>query len=197
MNAITCNACNAILNYACHGLQCHTKFWPTQSFTHTISLSKSLNSTGEIGRIGRQRAERHRYFNIKFFGQMPPMRPIYPVEFQLLRVILSGDTEHTHQVPRLVVKRFLHCVHAATLSTSMNIHLMHILLHCSQVGLYNSTVPSTTNVYPPLSSSRAYIIPLSLVQPTCILHCSQVGLYNSTVPSTTNVYPPLFSSRPI
>ena len=30
------------------------------------------NSTGEIGRIGRHRAETHRHFNIRVFGQMPP-----------------------------------------------------------------------------------------------------------------------------
>ena len=30
------------------------------------------NSTGKIGRIWRHRAETHRYFNVRFFGQMPP-----------------------------------------------------------------------------------------------------------------------------
>ena len=32
----------------------------------------SWNFTGEIRHIGRHRAETHRYFNIRFFGQMPP-----------------------------------------------------------------------------------------------------------------------------
>ena len=36
------------------------------------------NSTEEIGRIGRHRAETHRYFNIRFFGQMPPDASDFP-----------------------------------------------------------------------------------------------------------------------
>ena len=43
----------------------------------------SWNSTGEIGRIGWHRAETHRYFNIRFSARCRPMRPIFPVEFQL------------------------------------------------------------------------------------------------------------------
>ena len=38
----------------------------------------SWNSTGEIGRIGRHRPETHRYFNIRFFGQMSPDAPDFP-----------------------------------------------------------------------------------------------------------------------
>ena len=40
--------------------------------------TKSWNSTGEIGRIGRHRAETHRYFNIRFVGQMPPDASDFP-----------------------------------------------------------------------------------------------------------------------
>ena len=39
---------------------------------------RALNSTGEIGRIGRHRAETHRYFNIRFFGPMPPDASDFP-----------------------------------------------------------------------------------------------------------------------
>ena len=38
----------------------------------------SWNSTGEIGRIGRHRAETHRYCNIRGFGQMPPDASDFP-----------------------------------------------------------------------------------------------------------------------
>ena len=38
----------------------------------------SWNSTGEIGRIGRHRAETHRYFNIRVFGPMPPDASDFP-----------------------------------------------------------------------------------------------------------------------
>ena len=38
----------------------------------------SWNSTGEIGRIGGHRDETHRYFNIRFFGQMPPDASDFP-----------------------------------------------------------------------------------------------------------------------
>ena len=38
----------------------------------------SWNSTGEIGRIGRHRAETHRYFNIRGFGQMSPDASDFP-----------------------------------------------------------------------------------------------------------------------
>ena len=51
----------------------------------------SWNSTGKIGRIGRHRAETHRYFNIRFFGPMPPDAsdfpggiPVYPDEVHLV-----------------------------------------------------------------------------------------------------------------
>ena len=37
-----------------------------------VPTTYSWNSTGEIGHIGRHRAETHRYFNIRVFGQMPP-----------------------------------------------------------------------------------------------------------------------------
>ena len=36
------------------------------------------NSTREIRRIGRHRAETHRYFNIRFVGQMPPDASDFP-----------------------------------------------------------------------------------------------------------------------
>ena len=41
-------------------------------------MAKSWNSTGEIGRIGRHRAETHRYFNTRFFGQMPSDASNFP-----------------------------------------------------------------------------------------------------------------------
>ena len=36
------------------------------------------DSTGKIGGIGRHLAETHRYFNIRFFGQMPPDGSDFP-----------------------------------------------------------------------------------------------------------------------
>ena len=38
----------------------------------------SWNSTGEMGRIGRHRANTHRYFHIRFFGPMPPDASDFP-----------------------------------------------------------------------------------------------------------------------
>ena len=38
----------------------------------------SWYSTGEIGRIGRHRAETRRYFNIRFFGPIPPDASDFP-----------------------------------------------------------------------------------------------------------------------
>ena len=56
----------------------HPRWYPgVPRCTQVVQLSLSWNSTGKIG---RHRTETHRPFNIRFFG---PMRPIFPVEFQL------------------------------------------------------------------------------------------------------------------
>ena len=47
----------------------------------------SWNSTEEIGRIGRHRAETHRYFNIRFFGQMPPDASDFPGGIPAIEVV--------------------------------------------------------------------------------------------------------------
>ena len=44
----------------------------------TRRYSLSWNSTGEIGRIGRHRAETRRHFNIRFFGPIPPDASDFP-----------------------------------------------------------------------------------------------------------------------
>ena len=44
----------------------------------SVNPTLSWNSTGEIGRIGRHQAETHRYFNIRFFGQMPADASDFP-----------------------------------------------------------------------------------------------------------------------
>ena len=43
-----------------------------------LKMALSWNSTGEIGRIGRHRAETRRHFNIRFFGPIPPDASDFP-----------------------------------------------------------------------------------------------------------------------
>ena len=54
-------------------------------------IEQSWNSTGKIGRIGRHRAETHRHFNIRLFGQMPPDTSDFPGGIPALRA-LSTET---------------------------------------------------------------------------------------------------------
>ena len=62
--------------------QYYLKLWSNFQIIMNVNRKKlirfSWNSTGEIGRIGRYRAETHRYFYIRFFGPMPPDASDFP-----------------------------------------------------------------------------------------------------------------------
>ena len=65
---------------ACHRHSYGQGMGRTLTLPHKRSRKSviSWNSTGEIGRFRRHRAETHRHFNIRFFGQMPPDASDFP-----------------------------------------------------------------------------------------------------------------------